>query len=83
MAENMLALSRRIAVDALQSVNREAQGAVQDDPGGAWRWNFGIYLFSEDESLRRDVPADENGGTPTRAPQTSSAAGDFCFSPRF
>jgi hypothetical protein len=65
MAENMLALSRRIAVDALQSVNREAQGAVQDDPGGAWRWNFGIYLFSEDESLRRDVPADENGGTPT------------------
>ena len=49
MAENMLALSRRIAVDALQSVNREAQGAVQDDPGGAWRWNFGIYLFSEDE----------------------------------
>jgi Family of unknown function (DUF6502) len=65
MAENMLALSRKIAVDSLQSVNRAAQGAVQDDPGGAWRWNFGIYLFSEDESLRRDVPADENGGTPT------------------
>ncbi|MGO9941818.1 MAG: DUF6502 family protein [Rhodoblastus sp.] len=64
-AQDMLALSRRIAMEALQNVNREAQGAVQKDPGGTWRWNFGIYLYSEDESLRREAPVDENGGTAT------------------
>jgi hypothetical protein len=62
MAEDMMALSRRIALEALQTVNREAQGAVQTDSGGAWRWNFGVYLYREDESLRREAPAEQDGG---------------------
>jgi hypothetical protein len=63
MAEKMLALSREIAFEALQSVNREAQEELTKDGGGTWRWNFGVYLFSEDESLRREAPADPDDGT--------------------
>ncbi|WP_298426033.1 DUF6502 family protein [Rhodoblastus sp.] len=59
MAEKMLALSRQVALEALQSVNRDAQDALQHDSGGSWRWNFGLYLYSEDESLKRQDPADE------------------------
>ena len=65
MATKMLALSRQIALEALHNVNREAQGEVQKDPGGTWRWNFGVYLYSEDESLRRKAPADQDDGTAT------------------
>jgi hypothetical protein len=65
MAEEMLALSRRVALEALQRVNREAQEKVRDESGGTpqgtsqgnWRWNFGLYLYSEDEARRG-----ENGG---------------------
>ena len=53
MAEAMLALSRRVASDALQTVNRAAQAAYAADAGGAWRWNFGVYLYGEDEVLER------------------------------
>jgi hypothetical protein len=65
MAEKMLALSRQVAFEALHSVNREAQGELQKDSGGTWRWNFGVYLYSEDESLRREAPADQHDGIPT------------------
>jgi hypothetical protein len=53
MAEAMFVLSRRIASEALQTVNREAQTAYPDDPGGAWRWNFGVYLYREAEPPAR------------------------------
>ncbi|HUO55556.1 MAG TPA: DUF6502 family protein [Rhodoblastus sp.] len=62
MAEEMLALSRKIAVEALQNVNREAQSAIQRDVGGTWRWNFGLYLYGEDESLRREDRAEDSDG---------------------
>jgi hypothetical protein len=63
MAEKMLALSRKLAFEALQGVNRDAQREIRNDPGGTWRWNLGFYLYSEDESLRRDGSADQNDGT--------------------
>ncbi len=56
-ADAMLDLSRRVAQDALQRVNREAQAAYARDPGGSWRWNFGLYLFREDEAARRPIEA--------------------------
>ncbi|RBP03078.1 hypothetical protein DFR50_1462 [Roseiarcus fermentans] len=70
MAEAMLALSRRVAREALQTVNREAQAAYARDPGGTWRWNFGLYLYREEEegsSRPPDAgqdppPPDPNGG---------------------
>jgi hypothetical protein len=61
-AEKMIALSRQVALDALQSVNRDAQEGLPRDSGGSWRWNFGLYLFAEDESLKRQDPADEPDG---------------------
>ncbi len=64
-AEKMMALSRQIAFEALQNVNREAQGGLQKEPGGTWRWNFGVYLYSEDKSLRREAAADQDDGAAT------------------
>jgi hypothetical protein len=58
-AEAMLAMSRRVAEGALQSVNREAQAASAADPGGTWRWNFGLYLFREDMGPGAAEPASE------------------------
>ena len=63
-AEAMLALSRRIASEAVRTVNREAQAAYSDDSRGAWRWNFGIYLYSEDESASRDPHAEARAPGP-------------------
>lgn len=47
LAERPRAMSRDLALEALQKVNREAHGACETDPGGDWRWNFGIYVYSE------------------------------------
>lgn len=63
-AEKMLALSRQIALDALQTMNREAQAAYPEEPDGTWRWNFGIYLFSEDEAANRAREAEQAPQSP-------------------
>lgn len=54
-AEAMLARSRQIAYEALQTVNREAQATYAADDGGTWRWNFGVYLYREDEAASRTL----------------------------
>lgn len=65
-ADAMLALSRRVASEALQTVNREAQAAYAGDPGGPWRWNFGLYLYREDEAARRAPEAEAAPARPKR-----------------
>ena len=45
-----------LAIEALQTANREALQAVRDDKGGPYRWNFGAYVFAE---RRRDEPPPE------------------------
>jgi hypothetical protein len=35
-------------MDALKTANREANRALAKDKGGDARWNFGIYIYSED-----------------------------------
>lgn len=72
MADTMLALSRRIAREALETVNREAQAAYPTDPGGTWRWNFGVYLFSEDEASARD--SEQQPGARPSPSQTNGTA---------
>ncbi|WP_374545817.1 DUF6502 family protein [Rhodoblastus sp.] len=72
MATKMLALSREIAFEALQKVNREAQGEFAKDPGGSWRWNFGVYLYGEDESLRREAP-NEPASEPASEPESGAS----------
>ena len=53
LARRLEARSRELAMDALKTANREAHRALGRDKGGDARWNFGIYIYSED--------ADEEG----------------------
>ncbi|SDH79584.1 hypothetical protein SAMN05216338_1013116 [Bradyrhizobium sp. Rc2d] len=55
LARKLEARSRELAMDALKTANREANRALAKDKGGNARWNFGLYIYSED--------ADEEGGT--------------------
>ena len=62
LAKRLEARSRELAMDALKTANREANRALAKDKGGDARWNFGIYIYSEDadeEGEAKDVK--ENG----------------------
>lgn len=41
--------SRALAMNALKAANRNADKACATDVGGRWRWNFGIYVYREEE----------------------------------
>ena len=56
LARQLEQRARQLAIEALQSANREALQAVRDDKGGPYRWNFGTYVFAE---RRRDEPPPE------------------------
>ena len=61
LAARMTARSRAIAMEALLSANREAHLASSTDEPGPWRWNFGIYVYSE--QVRPDAtPQDARPG---------------------
>jgi hypothetical protein len=52
-------------MDALKTANREANRALAKDKGGDARWNFGIYIYSEDadeageaKDVNKDVSKD-------------------------
>ena len=70
MAEAMLMLARRVASEALQTVNRAAQAAHARDPGGNARFNFGVYLYREDEASRPPT------GEPGDGPPADATRGD-------
>ena len=57
LADRLEARSREVAMQALITMNREAQIAYQTDPGGEHRWNFGIYVYKE---------ADDSSGKPSQ-----------------
>ena len=48
VARDLEARSRDLALEALRTANREAHGACEADPGGQWRWNFGVYIYAEE-----------------------------------
>jgi hypothetical protein len=50
--------SRELAMEALQTANREAHAATLTDPGGDWRWNFGIYIFAEEDTAENDAASE-------------------------
>jgi hypothetical protein len=56
LARRLEQRARELAIEALQTANREALQAVRDDKGGPYRWNFGTYVFAE---RRRDEPPPE------------------------
>ncbi|GLS21090.1 hypothetical protein GCM10007874_41070 [Labrys miyagiensis] len=49
--------SRALAMSALQSANRQAFTACESDPGGDWRWNFGVYVYAEQVPGGRQSPS--------------------------
>lgn len=61
LAERLEGRSRELAMDALKIANREANRALAKDKGGDYRWNFGIYIYSEGPDDATDSDADEGG----------------------
>ncbi len=48
LARRLEERARVIAMEALTEANREAHAACETDPGGRHRWNFGIYVYTEE-----------------------------------
>ena len=61
LARQFLDQSRGLAMSALQSANRQAFTACESDPGGDWRWNFGVYVYAEQMPRDRQSPDVEEG----------------------
>ena len=61
LAKRLEGFSRELAVDALKIANRAANRALAKDNGGDYRWNFGIYIYSEGSDDAADSDADEGG----------------------
>jgi hypothetical protein len=50
-------------MDALKIANREANRALAKDKGGDYRWNFGIYIYSDGPDDAADHDAEQGGQT--------------------
>lgn len=59
LADTLRQRSREIALEALQTANREAHAACKADEPGEWRWNFGVYVYSERVQPLPEAPAAE------------------------
>lgn len=46
-ARHLEAVSRQLAAQALETANKEAQQVCDTAEHGAWRWNFGLYVYIE------------------------------------
>ena len=76
LAKRLEARSRELAMDALKTANREANRALAKDKGGDARWNFGIYIYSEDaDDEARGKDATRKAAK--RAAPDEPAASDF------
>jgi hypothetical protein len=61
LAKRLEGRSRELALDALKIANREANRALAKDKGGDYRWNFGIYIYSDGPDDAADADAKEGG----------------------
>ena len=61
LARSLEERARVLAMEALQAANRDAHGACAADPGGRWRWNFGVYVYRDET---KDEPSDGPGAKP-------------------
>jgi Family of unknown function (DUF6502) len=61
LAKRLEGRSRELAMDALKTANREANRALAKDKGGEYRWNFGVYVYSEGPDAASDDGVDEGG----------------------
>jgi hypothetical protein len=67
LAEQLQQRSREVALQALQKMNREAHAASDGVSSGRWRWNFGVYVYSEEvvPPTTAHSPSDRNNGEST------------------
>jgi hypothetical protein len=63
LAKTLEARSRDLAMEALIAANKDANQACQADAGGAWRWNFGVYVYRE-ETVPEATGGPAGAGTP-------------------
>jgi hypothetical protein len=62
IAEMLERRSREIAMEALTTANREAHAATEGVADGGWRWNFGVYVYSEKVGGDNDADGAEDAG---------------------
>lgn len=62
-ARKLEALSRDLATQALLAANREALAICDSDPGGPHRWNFGLYIFTDENEAPANPPSEAEGKT--------------------
>ena len=63
LAGRLEALSKELAIEALKTANREANGACETDAGGRWRWNFGVYIYKEENTAESEVAPQDRDAT--------------------
>jgi hypothetical protein len=66
LARRLADRAREIALEALQTANREAHAALEGDAGGESRWNFGVYVYREDGAPAHEAPVE----TPNEPPRS-------------
>lgn len=64
LAEQLQQRSREVAMQALQKLNREAHVACDGVSPGQWRWNFGVYVYSEEVAPLPGTSTNSNDGEP-------------------
>jgi hypothetical protein len=64
LARRLADRAREIALEALQTANREAHAALATDSGGDSRWNFGVYVYREDGAPADGAAPDAPSGSP-------------------
>jgi hypothetical protein len=57
LARRLAERAREIALEALQTANREAHASLETDAGGDSRWNFGVYVYREDGATADEAPS--------------------------
>lgn len=53
--------SRKLAMHALESANKEAQNVCEHSGEGEWRWNFGLYVYLEPQGRAGPATTSETG----------------------
>jgi hypothetical protein len=68
LAQTLEERSRELTDGLLRDVNREAEAARAADPGGDYRWTFGVYIYHEKDRERQPKTGSEKS-----APQKDRA----------
>ena len=67
LARSLEIYSREVAVETLLRLNKYANQAIQTDPGGTSRWNYGVYILRSDGTslVAEELPQHKGAGGET------------------